>query len=58
MAEKVRILDQAAQQLKNSGYSQSQAANMIVSGIRGDKRRRARREFKGEELYAKVASTL
>ena len=58
MAEKVRILDQAAQQLKNSGYSQSQAANMILSGIRGDKRRRARREFKGEELYRKGPSTL
>ena len=58
LGEKLRVLDQMTKQLRNSGYTYTQAANAISSGIRGDKKRRARRAHLGQPIYRLGASTL
>ena len=57
--EVTRIIEQYTRQLKNSGYCRKEAREVIVSGVKGHKKRRAARMRQaGGKCYRKAASTL
>ena len=56
--DRVKVIDQYTQQLKNSGYNWKTAREIIVCGLLGLVRKIARRERKGEKFHRKAASTL
>jgi hypothetical protein len=49
--EKVQIVDKYARQLKNSGYTQGQAREAIVSGLKGFLKKWEKRKKAGENFY-------
>ena len=56
--EKQNIVEHFITQLKTSGYDRKQAREVVVSGIRGWKRKIERRRELGQDFYRGAASTL
>ena len=57
-AELVTVIEQYIQELRNSGYTVTQANEIISSGFRGWKRRIERRERQGQGMYRSAKLTL
>ena len=57
-AEYIVVLDQMAQELKNSEYNYWTAREICVSGARGLMTRLARREISGQEKYRMAHKTM
>jgi hypothetical protein len=56
--EIMRIIEDFIQMLVTSGYERNQAREIIVSGVRGWKNKRQRREDNGQDFYRSAASSL
>ena len=52
-----RIIEQFIQELKNSGYSQKQAKEIVCSGIRGCKGKYRKRKRKNQNFYRLAEET-
>ena len=56
--ERVKVVDQLTRELKNSGYGRKKAREIIVCGLLGLERKKARRKREGQPFYRAGKTTI
>ena len=56
--EKLEIVERFIREMKNSGYERRAAREAVISGLRGSRKRRERKEKDGGNFYRSAKETL